>query len=283
MVADRNKHDLNVVMKEDLKNLEIKVRRNGELEEQVKILTKRNKELEMKNQDDQVLMETAFRRMSANVTFRDRSRSAGSIDKSIQLDISRWKIPTGPHLPTRDTSSPLQMSLVDTQELNTIEAAEDEVFVFNTDGISPPCHGFGEEENEPEVSVKLGDKIKEKEESIDRSVAEDMEETQNLILPGTPKRTRTDDPKPQRLVKRRSDPKVPGKHPELGKEINLDTYGGKKKYIVYSKKNRRKEDFSYTLTNEEGDQATFDLKDQSWKYSQVEDDPLKPGGIESSQ
>ena len=171
------------------------------------------------------------------------------------------------------------MSLVDTQELNTIEAAEDEVFVFNTDGISPPCHGFGEEENEPEVSVKLGDKIKEKEESIDRSVAEDMEETQNLILPGTPKRTRTDDPKPQRIVKRRSDPKDVVKHPEVGKEINLETYGGKGKYIVHSKKNRRKEDYCYTLTNEEGDNVMFDLKDQSWEYTQGEGDPLSTGEI----
>ena len=282
-VAETN--DLNVAMKEDLKSLEIKVRRNGELEEQVKILKKRNKELEMKNQDDQVLMETAFRRMSANVTFRDRSRSVGSIDKSKQLDISSWKIPPGPHLPTRDMSFPTQTSLVDTQELASIDVMEEEneVFLCNAVGISPPCYGFGEEENEPEVRIKLGEKIKKKEKSIDGVIVENMEESQNLIVPGTPKRTRTGEQKPQRLVRRKSDPKALGKHPELGKEIDLETYGGKKKYFVCSKKNRKKEDFSYTLTNEEGDQATFDLKDQRWEYSEVEEDPLNARNNESSQ
>ena len=79
---------------------------------------------------------------------------------------------------------------------------------------------------------------------------------------------------------RRSDPKDVVKHPEVGKVINLETYGGIRKYTVHSKKNRRKEDYSYTLTNEEGEKVLFDLKDQSWEYSQEEGDPLSPGKIE---
>ena len=70
----------------------------------------------MKNKDDQVLVETAFRRMSANVTFRDRSRSTGTIGGAEPLDISSWNIPTGPHLPPMDKSTPQQTSLVATQE-----------------------------------------------------------------------------------------------------------------------------------------------------------------------
>ena len=273
-------NESNVVLQEEMKNLEGKVRKNCELEEQVQMLTKRNQELERKGKEDQVLMETAFRRMSANVTFRDRSRSTGSIDKSKKLDISSWKIPTGPHLPPKDTS------LLVTQELTTMEAMEDnnEVFLSSTAGISPPCHGFSEDENDLEMSSMLGDKINELEtndENLEESMEGDSVNVQGNCIPGTPKRTRTDDPMPQRIVKRRDDPKA-GKHPEVGKEISLETYGGNRKYIVYSKKNGRKEDYSYTLTNEEGVQASFDLKDQSWEYSQEEGDPLSPGKIDSS-
>ena len=46
---------------------------------------------------------------------------------------------------------------------------------------------------------------------------------------------------------------------------------------------QKKEDYSYILINEDGDQVTFDLKDQSWEYTQEEDDPLNPGDIGSSQ
>ena len=53
--------------------------------------------------------------------------------------------------------------------------------------------------------------------------------------------------------------------------------------MVHSKKNRRKEDYSYILTNEEGDKATFDLKDQNWDYFQKERDPLGSEEIKSSQ
>ena len=71
-----------------------------------------------------------------------------------------------------------------------------------------------------------------------------------------------------------SDPKDGVKHPEVGKEIYLETYGGRRKYIVYSKKNKKGDDYSYTLTNEEGEKVIFDLKDQSWEYFLEEGDPL---------
>ena len=46
-------------------------------------------------------------------------------------------------------------------------------------------------------------------------------------------RSRTGETKPQRIVKRRSNPKDGVKHSEVGKEIYLETYVGKKKYILY--------------------------------------------------
>ena len=278
-------NDSNVILKEDLKKLEIKVRKYGELEEQVKILAKKNEELESKSKDDQVLMETAFRRMSANVTFRARSRSLGSVGRSEQLDISSWKIPPGPHLLPTEVDPPQQVSLVATQEFSTSEVMEeDEVFGSS---ISPPWYGFTGDENEQEVRSKLGEKIddleanfKISEENTEEVGLETIQDTQNLNVQWTPKRSRTGEPKPQRIVKRRSDPKDVVKHPEVGKEINLETYGGIRKYTVHSKKNRRKEDYSYTLTNEEGEKVLFDLKDQSWEYSQEEGDPLSPRKIE---
>ena len=273
-VADSNNSD--DVRREEVRILESKVKRNGELEEQVKVLVKKNQELESKLKDDQVLMETAFRRMSKNVTLRERSRSTGSISSSEQLDISSWNIPPGPHLPHRNTS------LVDTQELTNVEEMEEENEVFLSRD-SPPCHGFTDEETGHEVSIKLGEKIKSREENVDEVVAENTEETRTLIAPGTPKRTRTEDSNPQRKVKPRSDPKVTGMHPDLGKKIDLGTYGGVKKYIVCSKKNKKKEDYSYILKNEDGDEVTFDLKGQSWEYTQEEEDPLNPGDIGSSQ
>ena len=114
---------------------------------------------------------------------------------------------------------------------------------------------------------------------MEEVVVETIQDTQNISVHGTPKRTRTGDQKPQRIVKRRSDPKDCVRHPEVGKEINLETYGGKKKYIVCSKKNRRKEDYGYILTNEKGEKVMFDLKDQGWEYIQEEGDPLSPGKI----
>ena len=263
-------NNLNAALKEDIKNLEIKVRRNGELEEQVKILTEKNRELEMKNKDDQVLMETAFRRMSSNVTFRDRSRSMGFVGKSTPFDISSWAIPPGPHLPSVDANLSEKTRSVGTQESHTTEDMEDDddVFQSSTAGSTPPCHGFIEDENELEVRSKLGAKINGLETND-----ESLEEI-NEGVPGTPKRTRTEEPRPHRIVKRRGDQKVL-KHPEVGKEILLETYGGRRKYVVFSKKSKKMEDYSYTLTNEEGEQVSFDLKDQSWEYSQEEDDPLK--------
>ena len=177
------------------------------------------------------------------------------------------------------------MSLVATQEFSTSEVMEeDEVFGSS---ISPPWYGFTGEESEQESRSKLGEKIddleanfKISEENTEEVGLETIQDTQNLNVQWTPKRSRTGEPKPQRIVKRRSDPKDVAKHPEVGKEINLETYGGRRKYIVHSKKNRRKEDYSYTLTNEEGEKVVFDLKDQSWEYSQEEDDPLSPGKIE---
>ena len=254
-------NDSNIVLREDLRKLEIKVRKYEELEEQVKTLTKRNEELESKSKDDQVLMETAFRRMSANVTFRERSRSVGSVGRSEQLDISSWKIPPGPHPPTTEVDPPLQVSLADTQELSTMEVMEEENEVFGS-SISPPWYGFTGEESEQESRSKLGEKIDDLEANVyilkeynEEVVVETVQDTQNINVQGTPKRSRTVDPKPQRIVKRRSDPKEVVKHPEVGKEINLETYGGRRKYIVHSKKNRRKEDYSYTLTNEEGEKV----------------------------
>ena len=209
--------------------------------------------------NDQVLMETAFMRMSANVTFRERSRSVGSVGRSEQLDISSWKIPPGPHLPPSEMDPPSQVSLVTTQELANIEVMEDENEVFG-ESISPPCYGFTGEENEQEASSKLEEKINDIESNVkisEENIEEVVVETvKSLNVQGTPKRTRTGDPKLQRIVKRRSDPKDVAKHPEVGKEINLETYGGKRKYIVHTKKNRRKEDYCYTLTNEEGEKVT---------------------------
>ena len=179
------------------------------------------------------------------------------------------------------------MSLVATQEFSTSEVMEeDEVFGSS---ISPPWYGFTGDENEQEVRSKLGEKIDDLEANVHISeentegavvVVKTAQDTQNINVQGTPKRSRTVDPKPLRIVKRRSDPKDVAKHPEVGKEINLETYGGRRKYIVHSKKNRRKEDYSYTLTNEEGEKVLFDLKDQSWEYSQEEGDPLSPRKIE---
>ena len=264
----------NDAMREEMRILESKVERNGELEEQVKVLVKKNQELESKLKDDQVLMETAFRRMSKNVTLRERSRSTGSISSSEQLDISSWNIPPGPHLPHRNTS------LVDTQELTNVEEMEEENEVFLSRD-SPPCHGFTDEENEQDKNIKLQDKIdgletnvqmlEENTEGVDM---ESIKDSQGLGVQGTPKRSRTGDAKPKRIVKRRSDPKDGVKHPEVGKEIYLETYGGKRKYIVYSKKNKKVDDYSYTLTNEEGEKVIFDLKDQSWEYFLEEGDPL---------
>ena len=112
------------------------------------------------------------------------------------------------------------------------------------------------------------------EEKIEGGDVQNMQGSQNLVAPGTPKRTSTEEPRPKRIVKRRGDQKVL-KHPEVGKEILLETYGGRRKYVVISKKSKKMEDYNYTLTNEEGEQVNFDLKDQSWEYSQEEDDPLK--------
>ena len=72
-------------------------------------------------------------------------------------------------------------------------------FLSGVEGISPPCHGFIEEERGQELSIQIGDQIKGLE-------SNDVLDGNGDQVPGTPKRMRTGDTKPQRKVKRRSDP-----------------------------------------------------------------------------
>ena len=286
-------NDTNITLNDELTELGEKVLKNKGLEDQVKDLTKLNERLKTKAAEDQVLINKYYDRISENVTQRLRSRSTGAVQMSKKLNIADWRIPSGPHLNLPPDPSVSQTNdLVGTQELTNTDTLEDndenEFLVEMADitlnsfdekeGVeiseispgSPPCHGFEGDMPEERMSDKLSDEI---------LVLENEENLldEDPLTPKTPKRTRTQEPL-RRMVKRREIKNAIGEHPKIGGEILLETLSGKGCYTVYSKKNNRSDDYSYILINSEGDEASFDLKNQTWYYSDDAGDTSSPSG-----
>ena len=132
--------------------------------------------------------------------------------------------------------------------------------------ISPSCHGFLPAEKDS----KLEDQIAALEDEMD--LEDDGEEPFSPAVTGTPKRKKSDECKNPRKVKYRGERlNMSGEHPEIGTRIVMDTVFGKQIYAIYSKKNKKTEDFTYILINSDGKETSFDMKSQDWEYCEEED------------
>ena len=290
---------VNASLQVEVDKLDEEKKRNADLEEQVKNLTGKVKELETKSGEDQELMETAFSRIAANVTVRHRSLSLGSREFTGQPErFFQRNPPPGPSVLMLDGNSMervtdesiLGQTMVAEREAGSSGDMElnNESFQKGTLDFSPPCYGFDRENTGVAARTKLGQKIVNLQESSE--VPEDkgeinvqekgrkydeIEEVTNLTLTSTPKRGRSvGEPKEQRKVKRRGGKKRQGQHPEIGSKIIMDTLSGEMKYVVNAKKNNKPDDFNYVLLNEEGMETSFDMKSQNWLYEVEEDQEL---------
>ena len=137
----------------------------------------------------------------------------------------------------------------ESMELNV----SNEVFeIAVVEETSPPFHGFPS----PGVGETLG-----------------SSSSQETGLPGTPKRLREGEDQEERTVRGRTES---DRHPNIGSKILMQTLAGKCEYTVESKKNKKQDDFLYTLVNsDKSRRASFDLKNVPWEYLEENDnDPL---------